>query len=257
MQNDNVKLKNIAIVGFLIFLGLVILYSAFWGPAKKFGDSFSSARTVTVSASGKVTAEPDLARVNFAVVTEGADPESVVEKNNQKANAAINFVKTKGIAKEDIETVQYQLSPRYEYDESARKSFLNGYTLNQRISLKIHDLKNNLKKLTEILAGLAPLGVNEIGSISFEVEEPEKYLSEARNQALARAGEKAEAMAKALGVRLGRIISWSEYGGRPPIPYYEGGLGGGGSIIQRATAPSIEPGTQEVITEVSVTYEIR
>ena len=255
---DEQKVKNRfyqVLTLFFIVLILIIIYSAFWGPAKKFGDSFVSARTVTVSAEAKVTAEPDLAKVVFAVITEGADPESVVERNNKKANAAIEFVKSKGIAKEDIQTIQYRLSPRYEYDETSRKSFVSGYTLNQRVSLKVRDLKNNLKKLTEILAGLTPLGVNEIGSISFEIEEPEKYLAEARSKAFAKAKVKAEKMAEENGARLGSVVNVSEYGAPGPIPYY-GGFGGE-AISKLQTAPSIEPGVEEVNVSVSVTYEIR
>ena len=65
MPNDNVKLKNTAIAVFLVFLVLVVIYSLFWGPAKKFADSLMPVRTINVSAEGKVVAEPDIAKFSF------------------------------------------------------------------------------------------------------------------------------------------------------------------------------------------------
>lgn len=166
-------------------------------------------------------------------------------------NSAVDFVKSQEIDAKDIKTVQYNLNPRYEYDEKTRRSYISGYELTQTILVKIRDMG----KTGKILAGLPDLGINQIGSISFEIDEPEKYLSEARNQAFDKVKIKAEEMAKKTGVRLGKAINFSEYRDGTPTPYYET-LGKGG-MGQATIAPSIQPGTQEITVQVSVTYEIR
>jgi len=74
MPNDNQKLKNIAVVVFLVFLMATVVYSIFLGPAKKFTDSIRPAKTVTVSAEGKVIVSPDIAKISFAVISEGLNP---------------------------------------------------------------------------------------------------------------------------------------------------------------------------------------
>src|SRR4030042_2540396 len=127
------KYKNIAVIGFLGFLALVILYSLLWGPAKKYTNSLMPARTVSVSAEGKVTVSPDIAKLSFSVVSEGKNPETLAESNNKKMNAAIDFVKSKGIEEKDVKTTDYNLSPRYAYDEDTRRSFISGYTLTQTV----------------------------------------------------------------------------------------------------------------------------
>lgn len=252
MPNDNAKIKNIAIVIFLGFLMLVIVYSLFFGPTRKYTDSLMPARTITVSADGKVIAEPDIAKVSFSVVSEGIDPEKIAERNNKTMNAAIDFIKSQEIDADDIKTTQYNLSPRYEYDEKTRKTFISGYTLTQTLLVKIRDLR----KVAKVLGGLPELGINQIGSISFEIDEPGKYLAEARNKAFEKAKEKTKEMAEKNGVELGRVISFYEY--QDYLPVYRTteklGLGGAEAI---PTPPQIQPGTQEITVQVSVTYEIK
>jgi len=251
MENDISKSKNQAIIIFLGFLMLVIIYSLFFGPAKKYGDSLMPAKTINVSAEGKVTVSPDIAKLSFSVVSEGANSKLLAENNNKKMNAAIDFAKSQGIEEKDIKTTEYNLSPRYEYDEKTKKTFISGYTLTQTVLVKVRDLN----KVAEVLGGLPALGINQISSISFDIDEPEKYLSEARNQAFDKAKEKAKAIAEKNGVKLGRVINFYEY---QSTPYYQNvrALGmGGAEAVQ--PLPQIQPGSQEVTIQVSVTYEIK
>ena len=252
MSTDNLKLKNTALAGFLGVLTLVILYSIFWGPAKKFGDSLMPARMATISAEGKVIVSPDIAKISFSVVSDGTNPEKLVDENNRKINKAIDFIKSLGIDPKDIKTTQYNLSPRYVYDEKSRQSYISGYTITQTVLVKARDLA----KTGKILGDLPNVGINQIGSVSFEIDEPEKYLAEARDKAFALAKEKAGKMAASTGTRLGNVINFSEYP-QGPIPRYYGALGKSSEVGVASVAPEIQPGTEEVIVQVSVTYEIR
>jgi len=261
MENDNFKkVKNVAIVVFLVFLMLVIIYSLFFGPAKElvnflkiYSASIRPAKIVTISAEGKVTVSPDIAKISLAVISEGLNPKTISQENIKKMNTAINYIKSKGIEEKDIKTTQYNLSPRYEYDEKTKKTFISGYTLTQNVLVKIRDLN----KVAEVVAGLPELGINRIESISFEVDEPEKYLSEARSQAFEKAKKKAEEMAVKNNVKLGEVIDFSEWG--PITRPYESlralGIGGEGAAPQ--ALPQIQPGSEEVTVQVSVTYEIK
>ncbi|MEK7122155.1 MAG: SIMPL domain-containing protein [Patescibacteria group bacterium] len=251
MKINNLKLKDISVVIFLGFLMLIIFYSLFWGPARKLTDSLMPIRTISVSSEGKTTVEPDIAKISFSVVSEGVSPEILVRNNVKKMNAAIDFIKSKGIDAKDIKTTQYDLRPRYEYDEKKKSSFISGYQMTQTVLVKIRDLI----KPAEILGGLPELGINQIDSIAFEIDDQEKYLAEARNQAFAKARQKAEEMAKTNNVKLGKIINFSEYqNGGGPIPYYYGGLERTESV---KIAPSIQPGTQEITVSVNITYQIK
>jgi len=253
MPDNSLKIKNIVIVGFLIFLAVAVVYSVFWGPVKRYSDSLYTARTISVSAEEKTDVSPDLASLSFSVVSEGADPETISIENTNKMNAAVEFIKTKGISDNDIKTTQYGLSPKYEYDEDTRKSFISGYSLTQTVSVKVRDLA----KVGEVLSGLPDLGINQVGEISFSVENQEQYLAQARANAFEKAKAKAQTMAALNGVKLGEIINFSEY-----QPYYYGysakaeGLGMGGDAVP-SVVPQIQPGTQELTVQVNLTYALK
>ena len=164
----------------------------------------------------------------------------------------ISFVKSQGIEAKDIKTSGYNLSPDYQYDENLRRSFIVGYTITQSVNVKVRDFD----KLPKVLSGLTPVGVNQISGISFTVEDPEKFMREARKIAFERAKAKAQSMASQNGVRLGKVVNINEFGGYPPpIPYFGRveALGKGGDIAP----PTIEPGTEEITVQVSVTYALR
>ncbi|MBI2623622.1 MAG: SIMPL domain-containing protein [Candidatus Liptonbacteria bacterium] len=220
----------------------------------KWGRSFAPVRTIAVSAEGKTLAAPDIAELSFSVVSQGKNPDELSESNNQKMNAVAKFVKGEGIAEEDMKTTAYSLAPDYRYDRTLQRNFITGYTLTQTLTIKVR----NLEKVATVIAGLTPLGVNQIGGVNFTVENPERYLREAREDAFRKAEAKAREIAGAAGVVLGNVITASEYS-QGPIPYYAAvaekvGLGAGPAA---PVVPSIQPGTNEVKLNVNVTYEIR
>ena len=214
----------------------------------------SQARTITVSAEGKVKVPSDIATIMFGVMSEGKDPKVLQEDNVKKINAAIAFVKAQGIDAKDIQTQQFSLSPKYHWVPDTGRQVWDGYTLQQTVVVKVRDFE----KVTAILSGLAGLGVNEISGPNFQVEDPEKYLNEAREQAFEKARAKVNAMAKANGVRIRRVVTFSEGSGGYPI-YYERAfdMKAVGGAEPAPTPPTIEPGQEEVTVQVSVTYEIR
>jgi len=218
-------------------------------------------RTITVSAEGKTVVAPDIAKISFSVVTEGQNPGTIQEENTKKMNDAIAFIKEQGISEADIKTTDYSLNPRYDYSrprpigdpEGGSNPYILGYALSQTVTIKVRDLE----KIAPILAGLPSKGINQITSVGFDVDDPEIYLNQAREEAFKKAYEKARIMAKQNNTRIKRVVTFTEsQGGFPPIYYakaensLDGGLGG-------AMPPTIEPGTQDVTINVMVTYEIR
>lgn len=240
------SLLNIALAVAIIVL--LLTGNALW----RYGKSVFPARVINVSAEGKAVVSPDVVNLSFSIVSEGKDPEKLQNDNNAKINAAINFVKEQGIDAKDIKTAGYNLVPRYEYDEKRRTSFISGYTLTQTVLIKVRDLN----RVAKILSGLPERGINQIGALSFDIDDPDKFLNKARQDAFEKALAKAKSMASQNGVRIRRVINFGEFSGGfpPPIPLEAAALGRGGPapVVQ----PSIEPGSQEVKVQVNVTYEI-
>lgn len=239
-----------------LFLVVLIILGALVGKAiYKYGNSFVPARTLSVSASGKTNIIPDIAVVSFSVVSEGRDPAKIAEENTKKMNKAIEFVKGEGIDSKDIKTTYYNLSPKYEYDEKTRTSFISGYVLDQTVSLKIRDFS----KISKILGELPNKGINQVSSFGFRVEDEDKYMNVARQEAFKKAYEKAKEMAKYNNMRIGKVVTFSESGSYP-VPMYDRyyGKGGGVSTMEAAAPmPSVEPGSQDLTVSVNVTYELK
>jgi len=231
---------------FLLFTGLNQLVNA-WNDYRNAGAS-NIYQTVSFIGEGKVKATPDTAKVEIGLITEGKDSISVQNENSSKMNAVIKFLKEQKISGEDIKTSAYSLSPKYEYNKG--KSTLVGYILNQALTITVRDLN----KIGEILDGAVSNGANQINSISLFVDKPEELKNKAREDAVKQAKEKAGNAAKIAGFKLGRLVNFSEnLSGEPRI--YSEALGMGGSAT--APAPQIEPGTQEITINITLTYLIK
>ena len=236
----------------LLIVGIIVNLVFFVMPAvHRYGNSLMPTRTIAVSAEGTTTVTPDLAEGSFSVVSRGKNPTALADTNNDKMSAVIQFLKSEGLEDKDIATTAYNLSPDYKYDESTQRNYITGYTLTQTVSVKMRDFK----KVAEIVGGLTPLGVNQIGGINFTVEEPEKFLAIARAQALEKAEAKAAEMAAQNGLRLGEILNIGEYQA-VPVPYYES-VRNYAVAAPAVTPPTIEPGTQKISDQVSITYELK
>lgn len=208
--------------------------------------------TISVDGEGELDAKPDMAVVNLSVVEQGATVQEATNKGNAKMAAVTGFLKGLGISEDDLKTTNYFLGPEYRYPQDGGKPQIASYSLNQNVRVKIRDLS----KVEAVIDGAVQAGVNQTGQLSFEIDDDSDQQREARAEAFADARKKAEEMATAAGVRLGRVVSFYETSGfgQPPMPYMsvERAVG----TLAADVASSIETGSQEVKVTVNVTYEI-
>ncbi len=227
----------------------------------------TTTNTVTFSGMGKVTAKPNVAVTDFAIVTIGTTSKDAQDKNAAKSKAVEDFLAKQGIDEKYIKTSGYNIYPNYsyprpisqpcssgelcpEYYDSNPK--ISGYTVNLNYTVKIRDFD----KVSAIVDGLVKAGVNQVNNLAFQIEDPESLKADARTKAIADAKTKASELKSQIGVNLGKIVNFQEdIPGYPgPIMYAkgmaEGGGGGGGG-------PSLPTGENEVIVTVSITYQIK
>jgi len=220
----------------------------------RWASSVPPARTITVSAQGMTTATPDLAEITFSVVSTGQNPQTLTSNNNDKMNSVLQFVSSQNIATSDIATTGYDLEPAYNYDNTTQRNYITGYTLTQTVTVKIHDLSN----VATVLGGLAPLGVNQIGGVDFTFNTPDEFVAAARADAMNKAETKAVEMANAAGVSLGEVVNVSENSIVPqPMPVYNMMASGAIAAPEAASTPNIQPGSQDVTDNVTITYALR
>ncbi len=213
------------------------------------GQSSQYKNTIYVSGEGKVFAKPDVGQVSLSVISDALTVALAQKDNVDKMNKIIKTMEEAGVKEEDLKTTNYNVSPRYQY--SAGRSTIIGYEVAQTLEVKIRDLE----KVGDILDKATGAGANQVGSLSFTIDDPEKLNSEARQKAIDNAKTKARDLAKSLGVSLGKVVSFSESTGGLPDSRYSSakealGMGGGG------VAPDIQTGQNEINSNVSISYEI-
>jgi uncharacterized protein YggE len=211
----------------------------------------TEANTLLVSGEGRVFAKPDIGQVDLSVVTQGSAVAAAVTENNNKMNKITQALKEMGIKEDDLKTANYNINPNYQYSQG--KSTISGYEINQTLQVKIRDLN----KTSQILEKAASLGANQVGSLSFTIDDKEALKEQAKKQAVEKAKKKAEEMQKEFGIRLGRMINFNEYESGS-TPDYNGayGIGGGGGMERSVPTPQIQTGQNEIVMTVDLTYEV-
>jgi uncharacterized protein YggE len=248
---DRGKIWFWGLLDFLIAVSVILILFVCIPAVSNWGDSFWPSRTINVSSEGKTTATPDLAIVSFSVVSQGSNPKTLETTNNSKMSDVMKFVKSQGIDDKDITTTAYDLSPNYKYDQNSNLSYITGYTFTQTLSLKIHDLS----KVGDIISGLTPLGVNQIGGINFTFNNPDDFIKVARADAITKAEAKAKEMASEAGILLGKIVNIGENVVYQPYNIQNTGVKMMSSVAQ-SSAPTIAPGSQDITDNVSITYQL-
>lgn len=207
-------------------------------------DSDKMDRTVSVSATGSVTADPDVAQISAGVVTEADSAKDAMSRNSVVMTKLIDGLKAAGIQPKDIQTTTLNVEPRYTQPKDGRVATINGYRVVNQVRLTVRDVK----RLGDVLDQAIALGANQINHIAFDIADPETLKDEARKQAMENARRRGELYARAAGGQLGPVLRISESVGEPhPMP--------GGRMAMRASVP-IEAGTRNLEVEVHVTYAL-
>lgn len=171
---------------------------------------------VSVSGSSSLTVEPNKAEVYVKVVTLEKNAQDSKNKNSQTTNAVIAALKKEGIKESDIETSQFSIYPRYEYEEVVEndirksKQTLVGYETTNVLKVTTLDLD----KAGKLIDVAVDSGANDVERVSFGLTKDKE--KEVKRQAMVLAAgdakEKASALANSLSVSLGKVTSISESG---------------------------------------------
>jgi uncharacterized protein len=206
-------------------------------------------RTITVSASGNVSVEPDEAMIATGVSSEAKTARESLSKNTEAMKKVIAELKTQGVEAKDIQTTQFNVEPVYVYPKEGQPPVITGYRVNNMVSVCVH----NLDKLGGVLDQLVTVGANQMNGISFNVSKAETLKDEARKTAMANALRRAKLLAAASGADVGEVMQISEdvsYQGPQPVMYAK-------RMSAASEAAPVERGSQELEARVTVTWKLK
>lgn len=228
-----------------IFLGLFI-YTKFAGPIPFSVNSITTTKTnlFSVSGVGKSTGIPDTAQISVGVTKAASTVASAQEQTNTTTNKIIEDLRKLGIEEKNIKTTNYSVNPNYDFTGGTQKP--NGYTVSQNL-----EIKTSIEIANKAIDAATADGANLVGGINFIFNEKTKKELEnkARTDAVKMAKEKAESLAKATGIKLGKIVDVQESNGFEPRPVMMQAL------EAKSADTELQPGENSITINITLSYE--
>ncbi len=245
--------KPLIISIFTVFFTFICLFVFFklFGPIPFFIQNVTTTKEslFTVEGKGETTIIPDTAMISFGVTKTSATVEDAKNQVNTIANKITEDLKNLGINVKDIKTTNYSVNPQYDYSRGTQT--ITGYVVDTNIQVKLQPID----KANNAIDIATKDGANQIGGIQFVVDDAkQKELeSEARKNAIKEAKEKAQSLADAAGIRLGKIVDVKENAQNnypyPPVMR----LSSDKAAAEDAT--QLNPGENKITTTVTLSYE--
>lgn len=245
---EQLKKPVILLVGFFL---LLFLYTKLAGPIPFAVNSVSTTTpdVFQVNGEGKAVAVPDTASISFGVTKTAPTVADAQNQTNTAISDITSALKDAGIDEKDMQTTNYSVNPNY--DITGRQT-ITGYTVTQNILLKIAPLDKANKAVDIITAK----GANIVGQVSFGFSDSLKKQLEdkARKMAVDAAKEKAQSLAGASGIHLGKIINVVENPQETPIiqPF---ALPAAKDAASEGTPTQVTPGQNTVSLTVTLSYQ--
>lgn len=233
------KLVRIAV---LVAVGAAVVALVGVGRPDLAGGAADPAGGITVNGTGTVKSVPNEAEFTLGVQTQGQTAREALSANSQRMGRVLAAISSAGVAKADVKTQDVSVSPSY-----SDKGKTDGYTAHNSVLVTIRQLD----KAGSVLDAASGAGANEVYGPTLTRSDQEALQAKALGSAVDDARAKAQALAKAAGVRLGAVTAITEGADASPVPYLD-------SVRMKASASDapIEPGTQDIQASVTVTFAI-
>ncbi len=258
------------------------------------GDESSNVQnTINVTGSAEMDVKPDITVFSFYIEESAKTVAESQSKATTKEKSAIALLKAKGIKEADIKTTGYYTNTKYEdkivpcvlngkastgsagvaaiavgepYPDSSvgvtsypcgSRSVESGFTTTETVEVKVRDITTYPEKTGEIVAELGKLGIKASTPMS-SVDKQEAYKRQVRAEAIAEARMEAKALARELGVKLVRVVSYNEnISGYYPAMYES--MSARPAMMDKAAgaAPELPTGTDKISSNVTISYQIR
>jgi len=214
-------------------------------------DARPDPHVVTVTGTAEVEAQPDRARILFAVETEGATAQEAGERNATLMTAVTEALRTAGDDAPGlrVETSGYSLAPRYGPVRPDQSREILGYTARNTVQVRVDEVE----RVGPLIDAALGAGANRVANLQFELRDPEPHRHEAVRLAVQRARAEAEVIADALGVPLGPAL---DVQGGADTFYPMQGFAGMERAMAMMDATPIEAGMQTISARVTIRFRL-
>lgn len=212
--------------------------------------------TISVSGSGTVTQEPDVANITFRVETIGKKASESIAANATIMNALLEIVKKYGIEKRHTRTVDFSNNPTYAPQAVPRKGqkpktpVLTGYQAEHQMQVRLADVSTLGQVLNDLTAG----GASSL-DVQFDIGDKSLLEKQARDLAYKDARSRVEQFASLDSVKIVALLSLDESSrwSRSDNPRF-----GKAALTRSVVMESVpvEGGEQSITANVKATWKV-
>lgn len=198
-------------------------------------------RSVSVTGQAAIEVVPDRARISIGVQAIDLDPQIAMENLAKQSQNIVGTILAAGIEETDIQTTQISLQPFW------RKQKREGFVASNRLSVEM----SAIDEMPSILGALAKAGMTDLGGLQFFSSEQEAKEREAMLLSVEDARARAQALAKASGMKLGDPIAidyHSNSGVRPMMMAKE--------VSLESADMAVKAGEVSISSQVNIRYEL-
>lgn len=219
----------------------------------KFGPGIPITSVVTqkqelfsVTGEGKITVVPDTAIVSLGISLNKPSVKAAQDEVNSVISEITKSLRALNIDAKDIKTSNYSIYPQYDYQTTGGNR-ISGYQVSANLTVKVREFD----KVNQVIDTATTKGANNVGGVQLTVDDTKQkeLLQQAREMAVKDAKSKAESLASAAGMTLGKIVNIQEDSNNFPRPMM--------AVADSSAKTNIEPGSTDVTTSVTLFYETR
>jgi uncharacterized protein len=205
--------------------------------------------SIRVTGDSQVTAKPDRVQIDIGVTTHAEHSQEAATQNAREVEAVLSAVKKAAGPTAVLKTVNYSLSPTYKY-QNGHEPTLTGYSAANLVQVTLDDLT----KISNVIDAAAQAGANNVRGIAFTLRDQDAVHADALRKAAAKARADAEVLAAALGLKIVRVLTVEETGGRFVPVMRTMSAASAGTAAEMATP--VESGTLDISASLVLTVEV-
>lgn len=163
---------------------------------------------LVVSAESEVRVAPDRAQLTVSVETRGRTSQLAGSENARIVAALLDALRRQGVESAQLQTRAAGVMPEYQYPREGGRPTVTGYVARNEIGVEVRDLA----KLGGLIDAALASGATNVGGPQFLLSNPDSARRLALESAVKKAMADAQVMARAAGVRVGRILELTSDG---------------------------------------------
>ncbi len=193
---------------------------------------------------------PDMVIITLGVTTQAKTVAEAREQNAVRMQAVVDAIKQLSIPAANVSTTRFNVTPQYDYQEKRNPPRIAGYNVTNQVTVKLEQIE----KVSQLVDASLTAGANTVNSLEFTLKDTRGLRRSAYTEAVRDARNKAEALASAAGVQLGKIYLIRESGGPVPVRRGYETL----AMASKTEAPTpIESGQVTIQVTVEIQFEIK